>query len=77
MMTMTMASRWRPGQHGDRERTEYRGTNISMRDDLRAANRTNSGVASMPVVGTALLQLILPLVDQGFRAWFRVVEGPT
>ena len=60
------------------ERTEYGGRRIVSkrgRGRLRAANPTDSGVAPMNIIGTAILPLVFPPVDRIFRARVRVVEG--
>ncbi|CAB1096262.1 unnamed protein product [Ectocarpus sp. CCAP 1310/34] len=60
------------------ERTENNGKRIvSTRGRwlLRAPNPSDSGVAPMSVVDTAVLPLAFPPVDRVFRARLRVVEG--
>lgn len=62
------------------ERTEYNGKRIVStrgRRLLRAPNPSDSGVAPMSVVGTAVLPLVFPPVDRVFRARLRVFSGRT
>ena len=60
------------------ERTEYGGKRIvskRRRGRLRAANPTDSGVAPMNIIGTAILPLVFPPVDRVFRAGFGWWKG--